>query len=137
MPRTYADLLREARAEIREVTPAEVDALRRRGGIALVDVREASEWDQGHLPGAAHVAKSYLEQQIEGVVPSRDTPVVLYCAGGIRSLFAGQTLAAMGYANVVSMSGGFDAWKGQGREWVQPAGLTDQQRLRYLSLIHI
>ena len=131
MSRTYADILREARAEIREVTPAEVDALRRRGGIALIDVREGSEWDQGHLPGAAHVAKSHLEQQIEGVVPSRDTPVVLYCAGGIRSLFAGQTLVAMGYTDVLSMGGGFDAWKGQGLEWTQPAGLTDQQRLRY------
>jgi molybdopterin/thiamine biosynthesis adenylyltransferase/rhodanese-related sulfurtransferase len=131
MPRTYADLLREARAEIREVTPAEVDALRRRGGIALIDVREGLEWDQGHLPGAAHVAKSYLEQQVEAVVPSRDTPVVLYCAGGIRSLFAGQTLAALGYTDVASMSGGFDAWKGQGLEWTKPAGLTDQQKLRY------
>ena len=71
MPRTYADLLREARAEIREVTPAEADALRRRGGIALIDVREGSEWDRGHLPGAAHVAKSHLEQQIEAVVPDQ------------------------------------------------------------------
>jgi sulfur-carrier protein adenylyltransferase/sulfurtransferase len=131
MPRTYAELLAEARAEILEVTPAEVDVLRRRGGIALVDVREAFEWDQGHLPGAILVAKSRLEQDIEAVVPAREAPVVLYCAGGIRSLFAGQTLAAMGYADVVSMSGGFDAWKGQGLEWVQSAGLTDQQRLRY------
>ena len=56
---------------------------------------------------------------------------MLYCAGGIRSLFAGQTLAAMGYTDVVSMSGGFGAWKDQGLEWVQPVGLTDQQRLRY------
>jgi len=147
MRRTYTELLQAARAEIREVTPAQVNALRRQGGpeggnqggtadgreggIALIDVREAAEWDQGHLPGAIHVAKSYLEQQIEQAVPSRDTPVVLYCAGGIRSLFAGQALAAMGYTNVASMSGGFDAWKGQGLEWLQPAGLTDQQKRRY------
>ena len=52
MPKTYADLLREARAEIREVSPAETDALRQRGGVALIDVREASEWEQGHVPGA-------------------------------------------------------------------------------------
>ncbi len=131
MPRTYAELLREARTEIREVTPAEVDALRREGGVALIDVREAAEWDQGHLPGAVLVAKSHLEQDIEAAVPSRETPVVLYCASGIRSLFAGQALAAMGYTDVVSMSGGFQEWKGLGLEWTQPVRLTDQQQLRY------
>ncbi len=131
MPKTYAELLREARSEIREVTPAETDALRQRGGVALIDVREASEWEQGHLPGATHVSKSYLEQDIEAVVPRRDTPVVLYCAGGVRSLFAGQTLAAMGYTDVASMSGGFQAWKGQGLDWTQPVVLSDQQKLRY------
>ena len=51
----------------------------------MIDVREASEWDQGYIPGAIHVSKSYLEQQIEAAVPDRDTPVVLYCAGGVRS----------------------------------------------------
>ena len=131
MTRTYAELLREARAEIREVTPAEVDRLRREDRIALIDVRETFEWEQGHLPGATLVAKSHLEQDIEAAVPSRDTPVVLYCAGGIRSLFAGQTLASMGYTDVASMSGGFQEWKGKGLEWTQPIVLTDQQRLRY------
>ena len=85
MPKTYAELLRAARDEIREVSPAETDALRQRGGIALIDVRERSEWDQGHVPGATHVSKSYLEQEIEAAAPDRDSPVVLYCAGGVRS----------------------------------------------------
>ena len=96
MPKSYADLLREARAQIREVSPQEVDALPA-GAATIVDVREASEWEQGHLPGARHVSKSYIEQQIEGVAPDRDAPVILYCAGGVRSLFAAQTLAEMGY----------------------------------------
>jgi len=131
MPKTYAELLREARSEIREITPAEADALRRRGGVALVDVREASEWDQGHLPGARHVSKGYLEQEIEAAVPDRATPVVLYCAGGIRSLFAAKTLRGMGYGDVVSMNGGFEAWKSQGLAWTQPVRLTDAQKQRY------
>jgi molybdopterin/thiamine biosynthesis adenylyltransferase/rhodanese-related sulfurtransferase len=130
MARTYAELLQEARAEIREVTPAEADALRRRG-VALVDVREASEWDQGHVPGAAHVSRSFLELEIEAVLPSRETPVVLYCAAGVRSLFAAKTLVGMGYTDVASLSGGFEAWKREGMEWSQPAGLTDEQRQRY------
>jgi len=130
MPKTYADLLREARSRIREVTPAEAADLRERG-VAVVDVREASEWDQGHVPGAAHVSKSYLEQQIEAVAPDRGAPIVLYCAGGVRSLFAAQTLAEMGYANPISMSGGFQQWKGQGLPWTQPVRLSDEQKLRY------
>jgi molybdopterin/thiamine biosynthesis adenylyltransferase/rhodanese-related sulfurtransferase len=131
MPKTFADLMRDARAELPEVTPREADGLRADPRAALVDVREASEWEQGHIPGAHHVAKSYLEQQIEAYVPDRSTPVVLYCAGGVRSLFAGQTLRAMGYTDVVSMSGGFQQWKSLGLPWTQPALLSDEQKRRY------
>jgi molybdopterin/thiamine biosynthesis adenylyltransferase/rhodanese-related sulfurtransferase len=130
MPRTYADLLREARAQIREVSPQEVDALPE-GGATVVDVREDSEWEQGHLPGALHISKSYVEQEIEGKVPDRDAPVVLYCAGGIRSLFAGQTLQELGYTNVASMSGGFQAWKSAGLPWEAPVVLSAEQKQRY------
>src|SRR4029079_19750600 len=130
MPKSYADLLREARAQIKEVTPQEVDALPA-GAATIVDVREASEWDQGHLPGARHVSKSYIEQQIEAAAPDRDAPVILYCAGGVRSLFAAQTLSEMGYTNVASKSGGFQAWKGAGLEFETPVTLSQEQKLRY------
>ncbi len=131
MQRTYADLMREARAVVPEVTPSEADALRADPRVALVDVREDGEWEQGHIAGAVHVAKSRLEQEIEASVPRRDTKVVLYCAGGVRSLFAGQALRAMGYENVLSMSGGFQQWKALGLPGTQPTRLTDEQRLRY------
>ncbi|HEY8845504.1 MAG TPA: molybdopterin-synthase adenylyltransferase MoeB [Candidatus Limnocylindrales bacterium] len=130
MPRTYADLLREARSQIREVTPQEVDALPE-GGAAVIDVREDSEWEQGHLPGAIHISKSYVEQQIEAAAPDRDAPVVLYCAGGVRSLFAAQTLEQLGYTNVASMSGGFQAWKSAGLRWEAPVILSAEQKQRY------
>jgi molybdopterin/thiamine biosynthesis adenylyltransferase/rhodanese-related sulfurtransferase len=128
---SYDELLRRARAEIREIGPVEADALRRRGGVTLVDVREDLEWDLGHIPGAVHVSRSHLEWDIETAVTDRASPVILYCAGGFRSLFAGQELARLGYTDVVSMSGGFDAWKGQGLEWAAPFGLSAQQRQRY------
>jgi molybdopterin/thiamine biosynthesis adenylyltransferase/rhodanese-related sulfurtransferase len=131
MPKSYSDLLREARSKVREVTPAEVNLLRERGGIAIVDVREGSEWDQGHLPDALHVSKSYLEQNIEAAIPDRSTPVVLYCAGGVRSLFAGETLQELGYTDVASMSGGFQLWKSQGLPWSMPVVLTNEQKQRY------
>ena len=131
MTKSYADLLREARSQIREVSPPEVAVVRERGDATIVDVREDSEWEQGHLPGALHISKSYLEQQIEAAVPDRDHPVVLYCAGGVRSLFAGQTLQEMGYTDVASMSGGFQDWKTRGLPWVTPPALTAEQKLRY------
>ena len=132
MPKSYTDLLREARSEIPEVSPSEVEQIRQTTpATTIVDVREASEWEQGHLPGASHISKSYLEQQIEGLVPDRDKPVVLYCAGGVRSLFAGKTLREMGYTNVSSMSGGFQAWKTGGLPWKMPATLRPDQKQRY------
>ncbi len=108
-----------------------MDALRRRGGVAIVDVREPAEWSLGHIPGAVHVPRSHLERDLETLLPDRSTPVILYCAGGFRSLFAGQDLARFGYTDVVSMNGGFDAWRGQGLDWIQPPGLTESQRQRY------
>jgi molybdopterin/thiamine biosynthesis adenylyltransferase/rhodanese-related sulfurtransferase len=130
MPRTVADLLREARAQIREVTPAQVNDLPA-GDAVLVDVREESEWEQGYLPGAVHISKSYVEQAIEAEVPDRDTQVILYCAGGVRSLFAAQALEQLGYTNVASMSGGFQAWKSAGYRWDTPVVLTAEQKQRY------
>jgi molybdopterin/thiamine biosynthesis adenylyltransferase/rhodanese-related sulfurtransferase len=131
MPKSYADLLREARSQIREVSPAEVEPLRERGDSVIVDVRETSEWDQGHVLGAVHISKSYLEQQVENQIPDRDQPVVLYCAGGVRSLFAAQTLVQMGYTNVASLAGGFQAWKTNGLPWSVPPILSAEQKQRY------
>jgi molybdopterin/thiamine biosynthesis adenylyltransferase/rhodanese-related sulfurtransferase len=132
MPKTYSDLLREARSEIPEITPGETAALREAApGIKLLDVREASEWEQGHIPDAVHISKSYLEQQCENALPDRDATVIAYCAGGIRSLFAAQTLRDMGYTDVRSMSGGFQAWKTQGLPWKMPAALRPDQKQRY------
>jgi sulfur-carrier protein adenylyltransferase/sulfurtransferase len=132
MPKSYPDLLREARDSVREVTPAEVELIREQApSTHVIDVREASEWDQGHLPGAVHISKSYIEQQIEGAVPDREAQVILYCAGGVRSLFAAKTLQELGYSDVASMSGGFQQWKSQGRPWTSPVVLSDAQKQRY------
>ena len=103
MTKSYRDLLREAREQVREVTTAEAERAAGRGAT-LLDVREASEWEQGHVSGARHISKSYIEQEIESLAPDRATPLVVYCAGGIRSLFAGQTLQEMGYTDVRSMT---------------------------------
>src|SRR3954453_4873702 len=131
MPKSYQDLLREARKQIPEVTPPEADALREAKKATLLDVREDSEWDQGHVPDAVHISKSYIEQQIEAAVPDRDARIVTYCAGGVRSLFAAQTLREMGYTNVSSMARGFQGWKSEGLPWTTPVTLSNEQKQRY------
>jgi sulfur-carrier protein adenylyltransferase/sulfurtransferase len=130
MTKSYRDLLREAREQVPEVTTAQAELAAERGAT-LLDVREQSEWEQGHVSGARHISKSYIEQEIEALAPDRSTPIVVYCAGGIRSLFAGQTLQHMGYTEVSSMTGGFQAWKSDGRDWQQPTVLTAEQKARY------
>ncbi len=132
MQKSYAELMREARSAVREVSPMEVAQLRDQSPeIALIDVRETTEWDQGYIPGAIHVPRGHLESFIEVEVPDRSTQVVIYCAGGVRSLLAGRTLQDMGYADVASMAGGFQAWKSAGLDWRMPANLSPDQRQRY------
>jgi molybdopterin/thiamine biosynthesis adenylyltransferase/rhodanese-related sulfurtransferase len=107
-----------------QATPAEQD-------FVLVDVREKNEWDEGHIPGAIHVPRGYLELQIEEAIPDKAKKVVLYCAGGVRSLMAGNTLQQMGYEDVTSMAGGFGQWKANGYNFIQPRTLTEAQAKRY------
>jgi len=126
-----AELLRQVRSEITELDPAEVRASLDDGAV-IVDVREIEEFQVGHLPGAKHVPRSYLESRIEGVVPDRATQVILYCASGNRSAYGARTLERdLGYARVASMSGGITLWKDRGYEVDVPRTLTAEQRERY------
>src|SRR5437879_11469507 len=129
---TYRDYFAEIKKRVKEATPQQVADLLRSGDVQLADVREKNEWDEGHLPGAVHLPKSYLEQWAEDRIPDKDKTTVLYCAGGVRSAMAADTLARLGYSHVVSMSGGFNRWKDSGLPWKKPdAGLTPEQAQRY------
>ncbi|MBX5441779.1 MAG: molybdopterin-synthase adenylyltransferase MoeB [Solirubrobacteraceae bacterium] len=125
-----ADYIRSIKEQITEVDPSEVHELLDEG-IALLDVRETEEWDTGHLPGATHIPRGYLESRIDGAIPDRDQRVVVYCASGTRSALAAKTLADLGYANVQSMTGGITLWKDRGYAVDQPRKLTPEQRERY------
>ena len=132
-------IMRQARQQVPEWSPSQVqDALaqqheagRDHQDVVLVDVREKHEWNEGYIPGAVHVPRGFLELQIEEAVPDKSKTVVLYCAGGVRSLMAGSTLQQMGYKNAISMSGGFGQWKGSGYSFVQPRTLNEAQSRRY------
>ncbi|MGH9035511.1 MAG: molybdopterin-synthase adenylyltransferase MoeB [Acidimicrobiia bacterium] len=126
---SFRELLAAAKAEISEVTPAQAEA--EIGRATFIDVREGDEHDQGSIPGALHIPRGFLESQVEGKVADRAGRIVVYCAGGTRSAFAAVTLGELGYTDVVSMSGGFNQWKNEGRTWAVPQTLSPEQRNRY------
>jgi rhodanese-related sulfurtransferase len=80
----------------------------------LVDVREESEWAAGHAAGAIHLSKGVIERDIEKAVPDKATKLVLYCGGGFRSALVADNLKKMGYTDVISLDGGWKAWKEAG-----------------------
>jgi molybdopterin/thiamine biosynthesis adenylyltransferase/rhodanese-related sulfurtransferase len=129
---SYRDLLAQVKGEIDEV-----DATRARELFdgpeppLFVDVRESDEWDEGHLPGAVHLARGFLESRIEGAAPDRAQPIVVYCAGGSRSAFATKSLQELGYENVISLAGGYTDWKRNGFPTQLPRTLDAEKRARY------
>ena len=131
------EIMRQARKQVPEWTPAEAsEALKQQRAdgqdeIVLVDVREKNEWDEGYIPGALHIPRGFLELRVEEAIPDKSKKVVLYCAGGTRSLYAGLTMKQMGYEDVISMSGGFGQWKNSGLPVVLPRVLNQAQLKRY------
>ena len=128
---TFRDLLGAAKAQITEIDP-QTAADHIASGARVLDVREPDEFDQGALTGVVHIPRGHLEAQVEARLADKTVPVVVYCAGGVRSAFAAKTLQELGYAEVYSMAGGFSRWKDEGRPWTTPVTLSADQRNRYM-----
>ena len=126
----FRELLDATKSEITEVD-TETAERQLAAGSVLLDVREADEFEQGAVPGSVFIPRGHLESQVEGRLLDKDAPVVVMCAGGVRSAFAARTLTELGYRDVVSMAGGFNRWKDEGRDWKRPEVLTPEQRNRY------
>ncbi len=132
MAKTQHDFLEEARQQVPEVSVEEISERRQRGDdFILLDVREKDEVRSGYIEGSISVPRGFLEMQVTGQVPEADKEVVLYCAGGVRSLLAGRVLRDMGYTNVTSMAGGIAQWKDTGYPIVRDRHMTDEQLERY------
>ncbi len=127
---TFRELLANTKAEIVEVDTAQGEQMRAAGSIVL-DIREPDEVAQGIIPGAVTIVRGNLEAQVENRIADKSASIVVHCAGGVRSAFAAKSLAELGYTNVVSMDGGFNKWKDEGREWFAPTSLNADQRNRY------
>lgn len=122
--------LAELRSEIPEVTP-EVALELQRAGALLVDIREPDEVASGSAVGARRIVRGFLELQIEEHAADLGTPLILMCAGGVRSLLAADDLARLGYRDVRSVLGGFDRWKRDGLPVETPEALSASERERY------
>ena len=132
MAKTYKQLMEEARQAIAEIPVEEVKTRLERGEQwTLLDVREREEYREGHLEGALSLPRGFLEMRVEETVPEKQTPILAYCAGGVRSVIAARTLKEMGYENVMSMIGGYTAWKTAGYTWVADRQFTPEQITRY------
>lgn len=111
----FLKLVQEAKSRIRECTVGDVmDRMERGDLFHLVDVREESEWEAGHVRGAIHLGKGIIERDIEKTIPDHGAEIVLYCGGGYRSALAAENLQKMGYTNVLSMGGGWRSWHERG-----------------------
>ena len=133
MKKTFDDIMQDAKRVVPEVSVEDVRQRLAGNGRAvhLLDVREKEEYREGHLPGAVSIPRGFLEMKMETEVPDRDAEIIAYCQGGTRSLMAGVVMREMGYSNVVSMTGGFGAWKQSGNQWVADRQFTPDQIQRY------
>jgi len=130
MSAIYRDLFERTRSAIREVDIKQARELID-SGAQILDIREADEVEQGIIPGAVHIPRGFLEMRVEEQVPNKTRPVVVYCAGGVRSAFAAKAMQELGYDSAVSLIGGFSAWKAQGLPFQTPKAFTQEQRRRY------
>lgn len=119
--KTAHDLVAQAKSTVHEVSLQEAEQAIQEADV-LLDVREADEYAAGHMPGAVLVPRGLLEFKLSGTpaLSGRDLKVVLYCKTSGRAALAAQTMLTMGYLNVTSIAGGFDAWAAAGKPVVKP-----------------
>lgn len=111
---TVADLVARAQSKIRELTPQEVS--KRLSQAVIVDVREAEEYNAGHLQGAINIPRGLLEFRVDAhpILCDRRCEVVMHCQSGGRSALATVAMQELGFQNVVNMAGGYAAWTAAG-----------------------
>ena len=111
----FLKLVNEAKSRVPEIDIEGYKKIRESGDAhVLVDTREESEWNAGHVAGAVHLSKGIIERDIETKVPDHDAKLVLYCGGGFRSALVADNLRQMGYTNAISLDGGWRALKDSG-----------------------
>lgn len=107
----FLTIVNDARGRINETNVNDVKIKQDRGdNFHLVDVREESEWNKGHITNAIYIGKGVIERDIEKKIENTESEIILYCGGGFRSAIAADNLQKMGYSKVSSMDGGYSGW---------------------------
>ena len=119
--KTAHDLVTAAKALVQEIPLDQADEAIRTADV-LIDVREADEYQAGHIPGAIHASRGVLEFRLSSTpeLSARDLKVVLYCKTSGRAALAARAMQGMGYLQVQSIAGGFDAWAAAGKPVASP-----------------
>jgi rhodanese-related sulfurtransferase len=122
--KTAHDLVAAAKATINEVSLADAQLAIQNSDV-LLDVREADEYMNGHIPGAVHISRGLLEFKLSNdpELSTRSLKIVLYCKNSGRAALASKVLHEMGYLHVQSIAGGFDAWAGAGNPIAKPEAI--------------
>lgn len=106
----FLKLVNEVRPKVKEITIEQLrERLAQNPNAVLVDVREDTEWSNGHAAQAVHLGKGVLERDIEKAIPDPNREVIMYCGGGFRSVLTADVALRMGYRNVASLIGGYKA----------------------------
>jgi adenylyltransferase/sulfurtransferase len=105
--------------------------LQKKGPVVLLDIREKEEIALGYIEGSTFLPQGLLTERVEHLLPDKKVPVVVYCAGGIRSLASAKLMRQRGYTNVFSMAKGINGWKEAGYEVASDSELTPNQLTRY------
>src|SRR5690349_19671007 len=108
----FLAVVNDAKSRIKEISIEEFKSMLQNNKLlTIVDVREDSEWQNGIIPNAMHLGRGIIERDIEKTIPNKNETLLLYCGGGYRSALAADSIQKMGYKNVYSLDGGYQAWK--------------------------
>jgi len=120
------ELVQEAKKSVRECAAAEIHDRLAVPGTLLIDVREPDEYRQGHIAGAINIPRGMLEFRLSNEPGLQDTarPIVVYCKTSGRAALSVVALQSMGFADVVSLAGGFDAWVADNRAVAKPQEIS-------------
>jgi adenylyltransferase/sulfurtransferase len=130
--KTLREMLAEARKVVHEETPEQLkDRLASASPPVVIDVRDPDEYRDGYIDPAVNISRGFLEFRIGTVAPNPETPIVLYCQTGLRSLLAGTVLKDLGFADVTSLVGGVQRWRQAGFPVVKAEPFTPDQVQRY------
>jgi adenylyltransferase/sulfurtransferase len=122
----------KAKKEASEISVEEThQRLQKKEPVILLDIREKEEIALGYIEGATFMRQGLLPDHVETLLADKNVPVIVYCAGGIRSLAAAKLLREKGYARVFSMAKGINGWKEAGHRIASDSELTQEQLTRY------